>query len=338
MLTSRKLPRHAATLLACVVLLAAGPAVHAGPADAAATAVDARAWLERIHVAARQSNYQGTMVLTAGGVVSSSRVAHFCVGDQYYERVEALDGRMQQVLRHNDTVQKVWPQKKLAVVEKRSVAVGQRSLTTSVDPRALDLYEIKPEGRERVAGREAKVFLLQPKDEWRYAQRLWADQASGLMLRVDVIDPSRTVLESVAFSTVEIGIKPQPESVLQAMKDLVGYRVLYPQQQPTQLEAEGWVLQRGVPGFTLSGCVKRSLETAAADDAAVLQAVYSDGLTHVSLFIEAFDARRHRMPVQGQLGATSTLMLRRGEHWITVVGDVPGTTLRRFADGLERSR
>jgi sigma-E factor negative regulatory protein RseB len=31
-------------------------------------------------------------------------------------------------------------------------------------------------------------------------------------------------------------------------------------------------------------------------------------------------------------------MARRGEHWITVVGDVPPTTLKLFADALDRRR
>ena len=31
------------------------------------------------------------------------------------------------------------------------------------------------------------AFLLEPRDALRYAQRLWADVATGLMLRADVI-------------------------------------------------------------------------------------------------------------------------------------------------------
>ncbi|MDP3083944.1 MAG: MucB/RseB C-terminal domain-containing protein, partial [Rubrivivax sp.] len=308
------------------------------PADAAGL-TDARAWLASIHAAARERNYEGTMVFTAGGVSSSSRVSHFCLGDQYFEQVESLDGRMQRVLRHNDIVQTVWPQRKTAVIESRNAGGGPRSLTPSVDPRALDQYELKPEGRERVAGREAQVFLLQPRDALRYAQRLWADLASGLMLRADVIGPANAVIESVAFSALEVGVKPQPELVLQAMKIADGYRVLRPTLQPTQLDAEGWALPRPVPGFAQTGCVKRSLETATESRSGpVLQAVFSDGLTHVSLFIEAFDARRHRAPLHGQIGATGTLAQRRGEHWITVMGDVPPATLKLFADALERQR
>jgi sigma-E factor negative regulatory protein RseB len=38
------------------------------------------------------------------------------------------------------------------------------------------------------------------------------------------------------------------------------------------------------------------------------------------------------------IGATGTLMLRRGDWFITVVGDTPAPTLRLFADALQRTR
>lgn len=315
---------------------AAGP--EAGPG---ASATDARAWLARIHAAAHGRNYQGTMVFTTGGVVSSTRVAHFCVGDQVFERLEALDGRQRQVFRHNEVVHTLWPQSGTAVVERRLQQLSLPSATQSVDPRALEQYDLRPEGRDRVAGREAWVMLLQPRDTWRFAQRVWADQETGLMLRADVIGPARTVLESAAFTEVDIDVKPQPDSVLQGLRRLDGLRVLRPLQVPTQLEAQGWTLTRPVPGFHLASCVRRMGDQQATSEGnasprEVLQAVYSDGLTHVSLFVEAFDAVRHRRPLQAQFGATHSLAVRRGEHWITAMGDVPAATLKQFVEALER--
>ena len=69
----------------------------------------------------------------------------------------------------------------------------------------------------------------------------------------------------------------------------------------------------------------------------VLQTIFSDGLTHVSVFIEPFDPQRHTRPMQAAVGPTWTLMQRQGPWWVTIVGDVPPATLRVFAKGLERS-
>ena len=301
---------------------------------------DARVWLARIHAAANERNYQGTMVFSSGGVLSSSRVSHFAVGEQTFERVEALDGRQQRVYRVGDAVHTVWPQTRIAVVERRLTVGGRPLATQTVEPRVLEQYELRSEGAERVAGREADVFLLQPRDEMRYAQRLWADRATGLLLRADIVDAKRVVLESSAFSEVEVGVKPQPETVTQPIKKLDGYRIVRPAQHATQLAAEGWALERLVPGFKLTGCTRRPLETAEVDAGGpqVLQAVYSDGLTHVSLFIEPVQPNRELAELRAQMGATGTLRQRRGEFWITVMGDVPPATLKAFADALDRRR
>jgi len=70
----------------------------------------------------------------------------------------------------------------------------------------------------------------------------------------------------------------------------------------------------------------------------VLQTVYSDGLAHVSVFIEPYDALRHKQPMGTSLGATHTLMNRKGDWWITVVGEVPMATVQQFEAQLERKR
>jgi sigma-E factor negative regulatory protein RseB len=315
-----------------------------GPAEAGgAPPVRARAWLTRINAAAATGNYQGTMVFSAGGTMSSSRVGHYAQGQQVYEQLEALDGRQQRIVRHNDDVHTLWPQARVAVVEKRETLAGWSTTPQDVDPLALEQYEFRNEGRGRVAGRDTAVFLLEPRDALRYAQRLWADQATGLLLRADVLalpgasGAAGPVLESTAFSDIAIGVRPQPQAVLQPLQALDGYRVVRPQQRRTALQAEGWAITRPVPGFQLVGCVKRGLEQAGSEEL-VLQAVFTDGLAHVSLFIEPFKPQRHGAEMQAQQGAMGSLMSRRGDDWITVVGDVPQATLKLFAVAAERLR
>ncbi len=331
--------------LAMVALWPAWAQAQVGEAESAGavtlSASDARAWLTRIHVAARGGNYQGTLVYSTGGQLSSSRVWHFSVGDQAYERLEALDGRQQRITRHNDIVHTFWPQTMVAVVEKRETLAAWATTPQQIDPQALDQYELRREGSSRVAGREAAVLLLEPRDALRYAQRVWADQITGLMLRADVMAgasrAARVVLESTAFSEVEIGVKPQPELVMQFMRKLDGYQQVRPQQQRTTLTAEGWALPKPVPGFRLAGSMRRGMQNA-GDDEPVLQTVFTDGLIHISVFLEPFKAQRHQAEVQAQQGATSTVMARRGDHWVTVVGDVPAATLKLFSVAFERLR
>ena len=51
------------------------------------------------------------------------------------------------------------------------------------------------------------MLLLKPRDAYRFGYRLWADQASGLLLRADVLGERGEVLETSAFSDVSIGVQ-----------------------------------------------------------------------------------------------------------------------------------
>lgn len=305
-----------------------------------------RTWLMRINEAASQRNFQGTFVVTAGGAVSSARIAHFCEGSNQYERIDSLDGQARHVFRHNDHVHTLWPQSRVATIEQREPLSSFPSLLQSGDDRITDLYEVRQHGVERVAGHDANVLSVKPRDAFRFGYRLWSDVASGLLLRSDVLGERGELLESSAFSDVTIGVKGQIDLVLGSMKKLDGYRVLRPTMTPTKLDAEGWTMRPNVAGFVQVSCVKRPLDGTVQDEsrsttngpAQALQTIFSDGLTYVSLFIEPFNAELHNKPTLTVAGATHTLTRRQGDWWLTVVGDVPVTTLRAFAAGLERKR
>lgn len=304
---------------------------------------DVRAWLLRIHDAASRRNFQGTFVVSGGGSVASARIAHFCEGPNQFERIESLDGRQRKVFRHNDTVQTIWPASHVAMIEQRGALSSFPALLQGGDDGIAEWYEVSAEGSDRVAGHEADVLAIRARDAHRYGYRLWADRASGLLLRAEVVGERGEVLETSAFSEVTIGVRPQPESVLHAMKKLDGYRVVKPVLTPTRLELQGWTMKQVAPGFRPVSCVSRQME--APDDVAgakpspsVIQSIYSDGLTYVSVFIEPYRPEHHPKPMFVSLGATSTLSQRQGDWWVTIVGDTPPATLRIFAAALERRK
>jgi len=63
----------------------------ASPPKAAAEPKEVRSWLMRIHEAASRQNFLGTFVVSAGGAVSSARIAHYCEGTNQFERIESMD-------------------------------------------------------------------------------------------------------------------------------------------------------------------------------------------------------------------------------------------------------
>ncbi|MFN0185644.1 MAG: MucB/RseB C-terminal domain-containing protein [Aquabacterium sp.] len=313
------------------------------PAAGATVAADAQEpyqMLQRIQLAAQRVSYQGTVVHAAAGQVSSLRVVQVCEGNQRYEQTEALDGRPRQQYRHNERVHTLWPQARVAVVERDDAAPQFPALPSSGDQLRRN-YEVQRLAAQRVAGHLADGLRMVPRDSLRFAQRLWVDRNSGLLLRSEVLDTQGKVLESSAFSDLNIGAGTTPQAILAAMRRLDGYRVVQPAVERTQLDAEGWLMASDVAGFRQVGCSRRPLDPtgpAGSRSPTVVQSVFSDGLTQVSLFIEPLDPARHKQPMRTVLGATHALMQRHGTSWITVMGDVPMATLEQFASALQSRR
>ena len=112
--------------------------------------------------------------------------------------------------------------------------------------------------------------------------------------------------------------------------------------QEGELLAQGWTLQRPVDGFRPMGCYQRPAAAQAGSEGGgqnTMQWVFSDGVATVSLFVEAFDGRRHaREGATDMGGATHTLTRRIDSWWATAVGEVPLATLNAFAQSLERKK
>lgn len=341
-------------------LLWAGPTAPSVPADSSAL-------LRRIREAALRRSYSGTYVISAGGVISSSRVVHSTDGRHVVERIESLDGQMRRIYRQDDSVHVFLPRQREVSVEQSDTLAGFPALAAvstgssgpslsaigatpgSVGGGLAEWYELLASGDDRVAGHEAQVWTLRPRDAYRYAQRLWLERSSGLLLRTDTLGARGDVIESSAFSELTFDQAPPATVLLQEMRRMDGYRVRKTSHQRTDLEQEGWWLRGVPPGFVMLRCVRRPLRTASPMDAAshapgpatelpaVVQAVFGDGLTSVSLFMEpTAGAPRRETPMS--LGATQALSRRIGSSWVTVVGDVPLATLQFFSNQLERRR
>jgi len=122
------------------------------------------------------------------------------------------------------------------------------------------------------------------------------------------------------------------------MSDTKGYELHRPVLRKTTPEAEGWRLSESVPGFVSMSCHTRGGQGVASAAAAPMQWVFSDGLATVSLFVEPYDASRHKQEMLALMGATHSVTRRVGAYWLTAMGEVPAATLRRFAQALERTR
>jgi sigma-E factor negative regulatory protein RseB len=304
-------------------------------------AIAVNEWLARMHEASmKKRSYVGTLVQSSRDGMSSARIWHACDGNSQVERVEALTGAPRSSIRKDDKLVTFVPEMKLVRVEKREGLGASASFTELLKPganRIPDFYTAKSLGGERIAGLEADVVQLNPRDGLRFGYRIWTDRKSALVLKLQTLDASGAVLEQAAFSELQMDAPVKMEKLKSMMKPAEGWRVEQADAIKTTASAEGWNLKAPVPGFQSVSCHKRGMASPTpADD--TVQWVFTDGLATVSLFLETFDKARHTQEGSASSGATNSLFKRMNEYFLTAVGEVPPQTLRSFAQAIERKK
>lgn len=291
-------------------------------------------WLLRMHEASRRRSYVGTFVVSShAGALSSARIWHACEGDVQMERVESLTGAPRAIFRRNDEVMTFLPESRIARSEKRESLGLFPNLLTGSENSIPEYYGARAIGSDRVAGHDADVVQLAPKDNLRYGYRIWSERKSGLVVKLQTLDTQGHVLEQAAFSELQLDAPVRMDKLAQMMASTDGYRVEKADVVRTSAAAEGWTLKTAVAGFKPMSCYKRP----AAEN--TMQWIFSDGLASVSLFVEPLDRLRHTQEgLFAAVGATQTLTHRVQDWWVTAVGEVPPHTLKAFALGLERRR
>lgn len=319
-----------------VLGLAATQAAAAGPSeDDARQGRGERSvseWLARMHEASRGRNYVGTFVVTSNtGQMSSARIWHACDGPRQVERVEALTGAQRSTFRRDDEVLTFLPESRTVRVERREALGLFPELLKPNEGAIPDFYSAQRVGSDRVAGFDADIVQVLPRDALRFGYRIWSEKKSGLVVKLQTLDAAGKVLEQAAFSELQLDAPVRVEKITQQMAIPEGWRVEKAQVAKTTAAAEGWGLKAAVAGFKAMNCYKRP-------EQGVLQWIFSDGLASVSIFVEEYDRQRHQHEGVFASGATHTVTRRLEDWWITAVGEVPPQTLKAFSLSLERRR
>ena len=294
-------------------------------------------WLMRMQDASRLRSYVGTFVVSSStGSMSSARIWHAGDAGQQVERVEVLTGAPRSTFRRNDEVLTFLPELRVVRAERRESLGLFPNLLKSSDSAIAEFYGVRRLGAERVAGFDADVIQLLPKDTLRFGYRVWSERRTGLVVKLQTLDAEGNVLEQAAFSELKLDSPVRADKLAQMMQPPHGWRVERADAVKTTPSAEGWGLRGPVAGFKPMNCYKRPVPGGSPDGA--IQWIFSDGLASVSLFVERYDGTRHRQEGVFAAGATQTLTRRVDDWWLTVVGEVPPQALKAFAQSLERRR
>lgn len=309
----------------CWIALA-GSALAAPPGDPLA-------WLGRISTAAQKLEYSGTFIYQSGSLMETSRITHGVDAQGEFEHLVALDGSPREVIRNGGEVSCVLPGRKTVIIDQ---AGGRHQFPGRLPESFAGLaenYRIQKGGTGRVAGHDAQLIVLEPKDELRYGHQFWADMASGLLLKARLVDEQGSIIEQFSFSEVHIGGKVERDVASPRPAQGAGWKIVDARGSQIPMDQTGWAVRDPLPGFKHVSAVRRQL---GRGHGAALHMMFSDGLAAISVFVEpAEESERGGLPADSTAGSVSIYTRVTGVYRLTALGEVPALALRRLADGLE---
>ena len=282
---------------------------------------------------------QVTRALRTGSRTTSKlatfRIVHMVIDGIERERIVHLNGPRREILRTGDEVAYLLtPGDALLDLEGATPEGAYGRVFARRFENIAEHYDVVVKGRDRVAGRSATHLQVIPRDQDRLGYRLWLDDATGLLLQSELRDPSRTNLEIFQFTSLLVGDEVDPESLVSTTQGALIRQLAIAADHP---EPPGSAWHAGwVPaGFELTSANTHRL----ADDPHELSVMtFSDGLAAFSVFVEAMPetGAGHVMSRSGATVAlTHMAASARGNHLVTVVGEVPVSTARRIAAGID---
>ncbi|MEO8384577.1 MAG: MucB/RseB C-terminal domain-containing protein [Betaproteobacteria bacterium] len=289
-------------------------------------------WIDRIAKSARELPYTGVFIQQTADGMSTSRITHLV--DRHgveLEKLEMLDGPQTEIIRRNEEMFCYHPEAKTVRIDRRVSGRFFPSLISSNSKSITENYSVKLGNIERVAGFDCQWVILQPKDAMRYMQKLCAELSTGLLLRARLYNDRNQVLEQFMFTQLDLSRSVAKISLRSQFEQLPGWQMTEAT-KPNSAVDTGWRVATLPAGFKK---VAEMIRTLVGRPAPVSQLVYSDGLSHVSVFVES-------MPGIGQTsGARMTddspiafAMRPVADYQITVMGEVPVAAVQAIADSV----
>lgn len=279
---------------------------------------DSQNWLLRLQEAEQRQDFHGAFIYERNGSFSSHEIWRQVRGGQVREYVRQLDGARHESLRQNGRLEC------MAGPRYERIADDQADAFRRLEPRALtQWYDIRTVGQSRVAGRDAVVLSLSPRDQHRYGFELYLDRETALPLKSLMLNEKGQPLERFQYVVFQPGTQPdlKPGPACQAATE----------REARPLEPHAWRSEWLPAGFKLTRIVE---QRASKDAAPVAWLVYGDGLARFSVFLEPWQDG-HNIDQRSQLGPTAAVSRRlatdQGDLLVTVIGEIPLGTAERVA-------
>ncbi len=298
------------------------------------TVPDPQTLINEMSQAGRDLNYDGVFVYRQGNQIETMRIIHKSGDDGIYERLVSLTGHAREVIRDKDEVRCYYPDNKSVVVEKSRT--GELISTYIPNPvqSISEFYNFENAGSERVAGKDAWVVNVRPKDKYRYGYQLWIDKQTSLLLKSELKNQLGITLEQIQFAQINV-LDHVDESLLKpgvSANDYTWYNNATKSNNTAEINNKKWQATWMPAGFSMSEHATQAIATSAMP---VKHIVYTDGLATVSIFVEKNDQQPDQYTGSVNIGGVNTYATHLDGYQITAVGEVPKATVKQMADSVK---
>jgi sigma-E factor negative regulatory protein RseB len=296
-----------------------------GSAFAEDSKLTAKQILANMIQAMRSLNYEGTVVFARNNKLESMKYFHAAGQGREQERLISLNSPLREVIRNGDQISCRYNDTQAVVYDHRPY---ERSFLINFSRNLEELaklYDFVLSGEEDVAMFPAYVIDIQPKDEFRYARRIWIEKLQFLPLKVAVYDFSGTLLEQVVFTEQHVkGVLPfielKPQGSHQSAQSI----------KDSDPGALPFTVAESPAGFKEVFFARRKMHDTHLP---VDHLLMTDGLALVSVYME--NKNPEMESGQRSVGAVNFYSRNLDDHQLTVMGEVPPITVKTIAEGIE---
>ena len=306
-----------------------------GVAPLCAETSDALNLLEKMTVAEKTLNYEGTVVYQHGSTTETMQIVHSF--DQYgeRERLSSTAGAPREMVRDDRHVFFVLPTNRFVLVESRKGDNG----SPQSDSGHTAFYEISLMGTERIADYSCQSLGIVPKDKYRYGYRLCIEDETGLLLKSQTFDGDGLPREQMIYTHLRLPDSIPTESLQTTMheEDFTLFQSKATSEDTSEVPLskeldQPWKLGSAPPGFSV---IRNEMRQIASSEQPVRYIILDDGIASVSVFIEPLENKTQQRPSGvTRSGALSTFSTVMNNHMVTVIGEVPGPTVEMIAQSL----
>jgi sigma-E factor negative regulatory protein RseB len=299
-------------------------------------AEDARHWLERMLQSTRTLSYEGTFIYVQGPHIEAMRIVNSGGGTESPQRrLFSLSGPPREIVVANNSVICLLPKQHTTFVgSEYSSSPFPLSIPRELG-RLESHYALEMMGEDRVAGIDAQVIAIKPRDAWRFGYRLWLDRQNGMVLRSALLDEKGYPVEQLMFTDLQV--KPRIEDA--AFASSAGAAT------ETGLNPKGvdapvservtqsiWRIDQLPEGFSK---VSHNRFTKAPGRHPTEHLVFTDGLATISVFVEKLDGTSPPLQGSSHRGSMNTFGTVVNGHQILVIGEAPAATVQRIAVSIQ---